>query len=62
MMNKETEELIFRNEFLEQEIERVKAVAKACANELCYKCGEYKREHLGACDGCPWKEVRHGTV
>lgn len=61
-MTKETEELAIRNNFLEQEIERVKAVAKACANELCYKCGAYKREHLGACDGCPWLEVRHGKV
>ena len=25
-----------------------------CRNELCYKCGEYKNRHLGACDGCRW--------
>ena len=61
-MTREMEELAIRNNTLEQEIERVKAVAKACANELCYKCGEYRREHLGACDGCPWLEVRHGNV
>lgn len=27
-----------------------------CRNELCLKCGEYKRKHLGACDGCRWEE------
>lgn len=32
---------------------------KDCVNELCLKCGDYKEEHLGACDGCRWKEVRH---
>ena len=26
-----------------------------CRNELCYKCGEYKNRHLGACDGCRYK-------
>ena len=25
-------------------------------NELCQKCGNYKRAHLGYCDGCRWKE------
>ena len=27
-----------------------------CRNELCLRCGEYKQRHLGACDGCRWKE------
>ena len=27
-----------------------------CRNELCYKCGEYKNRHLGACDGCRWRD------
>ena len=31
-----------------------------CVNELCLKCGNYRDEHLGACDGCRWKEVKHG--
>ena len=30
-----------------------------CVNELCLRCGSYKEEHLGACDGCRWKDVRH---
>ena len=29
---------------------------KDCRSELCLKCGEYTRWHLGACDGCRWKE------
>ena len=27
-----------------------------CWNELCQKCGEYKQQHNGACDGCRWKD------
>ena len=29
-------------------------------NELCYKCGAYKREHEGACNGCRWRNPRKG--
>lgn len=31
-----------------------------CRNELCLKCGEYRQRHLGACDGCRWKERGNG--
>ena len=31
-----------------------------CVNELCLKCGDYRRQHLGACDGCRWKTVKEG--
>ena len=27
-----------------------------CRNELCLKCGDYKQRHLGACDGCRWRD------
>jgi hypothetical protein len=27
-----------------------------CRNELCLRCGDYKNRHLGACDGCRWRE------
>ena len=30
---------------------------KDCRNELCLRCGDYHRSHLGACDGCRWKDV-----
>lgn len=33
---------------------------KDCCNELCLRCGDYRNEHKGACDGCRWKAVRHG--
>lgn len=26
-----------------------------CRNDMCEKCGAYKKEHLGACEGCRWK-------
>lgn len=29
-------------------------------NELCLKCGKYKDAHLGACDGCRWKNENGG--
>lgn len=25
-------------------------------NELCFKCGNYREAHNGACDGCRWKK------
>lgn len=28
-----------------------------CRNELCLKCGAYTQKHLGACDGCRWRET-----
>lgn len=38
-------------------IDQLRRDLKDCRNELCLRCGEYKRQHLGACDGCRWKEV-----
>ena len=34
-----------------------KAELNLCRDELCLLCGDYKQRHLGACDGCRWKEV-----
>ena len=31
-----------------------------CVNELCLRCGQYSREHEGACDGCRWLKPRRG--
>jgi len=42
------------------EIEKLKAQLSDCVNFLCYKCGAYEREHLGACDLCKWKAVKEG--
>lgn len=33
------------------------AELRQCRNELCLRCGEYTMRHMGACDGCRWKEV-----
>lgn len=35
---------------------KVSKELKACRNELCLRCGEYKTAHLGSCDGCRWKD------
>ena len=34
-----------------------KAELNMCRDELCLRCGDYKQRHLGACDGCRWKNV-----
>ena len=31
-----------------------------CVNELCLKCGQYKRANDGACDDCRWLKVKEG--
>jgi hypothetical protein len=41
---------------IQAELVRVSRDLKDCRNELCLRCGEYKRQHLGACDGCRWKD------
>ena len=41
---------------------RYKSEFKDAVNELCVKCGEYKTQHLGSCDGCRWKERRNGDI
>lgn len=28
-----------------------------CKNELCFKCGDYKMRHKGACDDCRWRDA-----
>lgn len=28
-----------------------------CRDELCLRCGQYKQAHLGACDGCRYKDM-----
>ena len=38
-------------------VERLQRELRDCRNELCLKCGDYKQRHLGACDGCRWREV-----
>ena len=40
-----------------QDLLTMAADLRDCRNELCLKCGDYKNAHLGACDGCRWKDV-----
>lgn len=40
---------------LKVRVESLKADLKDCRNELCLRCGQYKQRHLGACDGCRWR-------
>ena len=44
---------------LKDKIRRLQSELTDCRNELCLKCGDYRREHEGACNGCRWKDVRH---
>jgi len=41
---------------LEREKDLLKELWR-CRNELCLLCGQYKNRHLGACDGCRWKDL-----
>ena len=39
-----------------KERDELKKELDAMRNELCYKCGNYREAHNGACNGCRWKE------
>ena len=40
-----------------KERDELKKELAAMRNELCYKCGNYREAHNGACDGCRWEEA-----
>ena len=42
------------------EYDRMASDLHDCVNELCYQCGQYRREHDGACEGCRWLKLRRG--
>ena len=42
---------------LRKELADTKAELNICRDELCLRCGDYKERHLGACDGCRFKNV-----
>lgn len=37
-------------------VEEAKCDLKDLRNELCLCCGRYKKEHLGYCNSCRWKD------
>lgn len=39
-----------------KERDELRTDLRDCRNELCYQCGKYKTAHVGACDGCRWRE------
>ena len=42
---------------LKKQLHESKSELAAMRNELCYKCGNYREAHNGACDGGRWKEA-----
>ena len=44
-------------EKLRKQLEQTKSELAAMRNELCLECGNYRGAHIGACDGCRWKEA-----
>lgn len=45
---------------LQAEVYRMEGEFHDAVNELCLKCGSYRQEHEGACDGCRWQKLRRG--
>ena len=37
--------------------DRMMSELRDCRNELCLRCGSYREKHLGACDGCRWRDM-----
>ena len=37
-------------------LDELKKELAAMRNELCFKCGNYREAHNGACDGCRWRK------
>ena len=50
-------DLKHRVDGLKADYDKVSRDLRDCRNELCLRCGDYKQRHLGACDGCRWKEA-----
>lgn len=42
---------------LTEKLRKCEAELNNCRDELCLKCGEYRNRHLGACNGCRYKEI-----
>ena len=40
-------------------LDDLKRNLRDCRNELCIRCGEYRMQHQGTCDGCRW-QLEHG--
>lgn len=60
MKEKEIENYLETISRLKKVVEAREKELHTCANELCYQCGQYKQEHLGACSDCRWLPIRKG--
>lgn len=49
-------ELAMQKMLADAKIERLERELRDCRNELCLRCGQYRERHLGACDGCRWRD------
>lgn len=49
--------LVAEIEKLRKQMEQAQEERDAMRNELCYKCGNYREAHNGACDGCRWEKA-----
>lgn len=54
--NAYTDALIKEVRRLREELTASQRRAQDARNELCLKCGRYREAHIGACDGCMWRE------
>lgn len=43
-------------------LDDLKRNLRDCRNELCLRCGDYRMQHKGACDGCRWQLEPEGSV
>ena len=48
--------LVTEIEKLRKQLEQTQEERAAMRNELCFKCGNYREAHNGACNGCRWKK------
>ena len=58
LLCKECEKQKQQTEADKRQIAELNATLHMCVNELCLRCGDYKRAHLGACDGCIWEACK----
>lgn len=56
----DTKEIYKELVYLTFDMQNMESDLRDCVNELCLKCGNYRQEHEGACNGCRWKETREG--
>ena len=61
-VEKERDDLRSKLIVAQTDLAYVKSLLQEAGNELCYKCGDYRMEHEGACNGCRWRYVKSGEM